>query len=301
MSIAGIGGAGSNALDRIVLDGVNGAELVAFNTDTQSLTGSVASVKIQLGRAATRGLGAGGDPELGHLAAEEAAGDIRQALEGAGMVFLCAGLGGGTGSGAAPLIASIAKEHGAIVIVFATMPFAFEGKRRAAQAHAALIALEAAADAVVCFENDTMGDAVSPKAGIQHAFAAADETVSQSVRAISQLWTRPGLMRIGLDDLRSALRPGAGGAGRCLFGFGEASGDNRAHDALARALKNPLMDKGRMLDDAHNVLVNVGGGSGHDLERSANPHGNPGQTPRRRGRRPSLAPPWTRAWAAASA
>lgn len=260
ITIVGIGGAGSNALDRIVLDGADGAEIVAMNTDAQSLTGSVARMKVQLGRAATRGLGAGGDPDLGQSAAEEAADEIRKAVEGAGMVFICVGLGGGTGSGAAPLVANVAKDQGALVIVFATMPFAFEGKRRAKQAEDALVALEAAADAVICFENDTMGDAVSPKAGIQQAFAAADETVSQSVRAISQLFARPGILHIGLDDLRAALRTTAAGAGRCLFGFGEAGGDNRAYEALSRALKNPLMDRGRMLEDAHNVLVNVTGG-----------------------------------------
>ncbi|MEA3186631.1 MAG: cell division protein FtsZ [Chthoniobacter sp.] len=257
IKIIGLGGAGSNALDRILLDGIDDAELVAMNSDVQSLTSSVANEKVQLGREATRGLGAGGDPEVGFAAAEEAMEEIRAALDGAGLIFLCAGLGGGTGSGAAPLVASLAKEHGALVVVFATMPFSFEGKRRAAQAHEALAALQAYADAVICFENDTMGDAVSPKAGIHQAFAAADETISQSVRAISQLFARPGILRIGFDELRAAL---SGNNARCLFGYGEAEGDNRAHDALALALKNPLMDRGRMLHEAHNLVVNVAGG-----------------------------------------
>ncbi len=262
IKIVGLGGAGSNALDRIVLDGVESADLVAINSDVQSLTSSVANEKVQLGREATRGLGAGGDPEVGLTAAEEAIDEIRSALDGAGMVFLCVGLGGGTGSGAAPLVASIAKEQGALVVVFATMPFTFEGKRRSAQAHDALASLQIAADAVICFENDTMGDAVSPKAGIHQAFAAADETISQSVRAISQLFAHPGILHIGFDDLRAAL---ANNNARCLFGHGEAEGDNRAHDALTRALKNPLMDRGRLLDDAHKILVNVAGGPGMTL------------------------------------
>ena len=264
IKIVGIGGAGSNALDRIVLDGAasaRGAEIVVMNTDVQALTSSVANDKVQLGRIATRGLGAGGDPELGQQAAEECADEIARALDGAGMVFLCVGLGGGTGSGAAPLVASIAKDQGAVVIVFATVPFSFEGKRRARQADEALVTLQTAADAVICFENDTIGDAISPNAGIHQAFAAADETISQSVHALAGLFTRPGILHIGFDDLRAALRTSGGGAGRCLFGYGETEGDNRAYEALTRALKSPLMDRGRMLEEAHNVLVNVSGGA----------------------------------------
>jgi cell division protein FtsZ len=257
IKIIGIGGAGSNTLDRMVLDGIENADLVAMNTDVQSLTGSVAMEKVQLGREATRGLGAGGDPEIGMAAAEESIDEIRKSLEGASMIFICAGLGGGTGSGAAPLVAHLAKEHGALVVVFATMPFAFEGKRRHKQAEEALAALEQVADAVICFDNDKMGEAVSPKAGIHHAFANADVTISQSVRAIGTVFNRPGLIHIGFDDLRAALR---GAGARCLFGFGEAEGDNRANEALNRAFKNPLMDKGRMLGEAHNVLINVAGG-----------------------------------------
>jgi len=257
IKIIGIGGAGSNVLDRIVLDGAGDVDLIAMNTDVQSLTSSVARDKVQLGRNATRGLGAGGDPEIGLAAADEAIDEIRQALEGAGMIFLCAGLGGGTGSGAAALIASLAKEHGALAVVFATLPFAFEGKRRRRQAEEALAALQEAADVVVCFENDKMGDAISPKAGIHQAFASADQTIGQSVKAICNLVRRNGLIHLGFDDLASALR---NNDTRCLFGFGEGEGDNRAHDALAVALKNPLMDRGRMLADASNVLVNIAGG-----------------------------------------
>ena len=260
LKIVGLGGAGSNALDRLLLDGMHDGELIAINTDAQALAGSVVAEKVQLGRTTTRGLGAGGDPEVGYAAAEEGIEEIRRALEGAEMVFLCVGLGGGTGSGAARIVASVAREHNALVVAFATLPFTFEGKRRRAQAEEALAALQRYADVVIHFENDKMGDAVSPLAGIQEAFTAADQTISQSVRAIAGLVQQRGLVHIGFDELATALRGRGEGGVQCLFGYGEADGDNRAHEALARALKNPLMDKGRMLEGAQNILVNVAGG-----------------------------------------
>lgn len=263
IKVIGVGGAGSNALDRIVLDGIDKADLLAANTDVQSLASSVAANKVQLGRTVTRGLGTGGDPELGAEAALEAADEIRTALGDARMIFLCVGLGGGTGSGAAPVIADCARESGALVITFATMPFAFEGKRRTEQARESLARLQEVSDAVICFENNLMGDIVAPKAGIHQAFAASDVTISQSVRAIVSLMQRPGLIRLGFDDLRSALR--AGPQGRCLFGYGESDSDNRANDALTQALKNPLMDRGRLLAEASNILVQVAGGPGMTL------------------------------------
>ncbi|HEV2841332.1 MAG TPA: cell division protein FtsZ [Chthoniobacterales bacterium] len=279
IKVVGVGGAGSNVLDRIVLDGLNKADLIAINTDVQALASSVAAHKVQLGRTVTRGLGAGGDPELGYNAAYESADELRQALTDARMIFVCTGLGGGTGSGAAPAVAQVARESGSLVVVFATLPFAFEGKRRMAQAQEALVKLRENADAVICFENDRMGDMVAPKAGIHQAFAVADVTISQSVRSIVNLIQRPGLIRIGFDDLLSALRSPSG---RCLFGFGESDSDNRAHDALTQALKNPLMDRGRMLADASHVLVQVAGGPAmtlseveilmHELGRHINDH-----------------------------
>ncbi|HEY2712655.1 MAG TPA: cell division protein FtsZ [Chthoniobacterales bacterium] len=262
IKIIGVGGAGSNALDRIVLDGMEHAEMIAVNTDVQSLASSVATQKVQIGRAVTRGLGAGGDPELGYEAAKESADEIREALQGARMVFVCAGLGGGTGSGAAPLVAQLGHESGALVLAFATLPFAFEGKRRSAQAMEALQEFHRVADAVICFENDRMGDIVLPKAGIHQAFAVADTTISQSVRAIVNVVRRPGLIRIGFDELLSALRSQNS---RCLFGFGESDSDNRAHEALALALKNPLMNRGKMLNEARVVLVHIAGGPGMTL------------------------------------
>src|SRR5437763_376165 len=178
------------------------------------------------------------------------------------MIFICTGLGGGTGSGAAPAVAQVARENGSLVLAFVTLPFAFEGKRRLAQAKEALAKLRHNCDAVISFENDCMGGMVAPKAGIHQAFAIADITISQSVRSIVSLIQRPGLIRIGFDDLLSALRSPSG---RCVFGFGESDSDNRAHDALAQALKNPLMDRGRMLAGASHVLVQVSGGPGMTL------------------------------------
>jgi len=262
IKVVGVGSAGSNALDRVLLDGMDKNDLIAINTDVQSLASSVAARKVQLGRTCTRGLGTGGDPELGYQAAIESADEIRQAIAGARMIFICAGLGGGTGSGAAPIVAQLAREAGSLVIAFATLPFSFEGKRRAVQAQDALSRLNEVANAVICFENDRMGDMVAPKAGIHQAFGVADMTISQSVRSIVSLIQRPGLIRIGFDDLFAALRTQNG---RCLFGFGESDSDNRAHDALTEALKNPLMDKGRMLSEATHVLVQVAGGPGMTL------------------------------------
>jgi cell division protein FtsZ len=262
IKIVSVGGAGLNALDRIVLDGLEGAEVLAVNTDVQSLASSVAAHKVQLGRTVTRGLGAGGDPEVGYQAAFESTEEIREALTGGRMIFICTGLGGGTGSGAAPYVAHLAREAGALVLAFATLPFAFEGKRRNAQAREALGRLSEIANAVVCFENDQMGDMVGPHAGIHQAFSKADTTISQSIRSIVNLIQRPGLIRIGFDDLVAALRSRNG---RCLFGFGESDSDNRAHDALAQALKSPLMDRGRTLADAARVLVQVAGGPGMTL------------------------------------
>src|SRR5205814_5162302 len=257
IKMVSVGGAGLNALDRIVLDGLERADVVAINTDVHSLTSSVATRKVRLGRSVSRGLGAGGDPAVGYQAALESADEIREALADASVIFICAGLGGGTGSGATPYIAQAAREAGALVIAFATLPFGFEGKRRNVQAREALVRLSEFAHAVVCFENDRMGDLSPPQAGIHQAFAMADITISQSVRSIVNLIQQPGLIRIGFDDLLVALRTRSS---RCLFGYGESDSDNRAHDVLTQALKNPLMDRGRMLADATHVLVQVAGG-----------------------------------------
>ena len=259
IKVIGVGGAGSNALDRLILEGSVNVDLVACNTDVQALAGSVALEKIQMGRHITRGLGAGGDPELGFSAAEEAVDEIRAALAGVPLVIVCTGLGGGTGSGAAPLIVRTAREQNSLVLVCATLPFSFEGRRRSQQAQEALRSIQQYADAVMCFENDRMGELILPEAGIHEAFAGADQIISQSVRAIIDLVNRRGLIHLGFDDLLSALRSADS---RCLFGYGESSGGRgRGREALAQALRNPLMDRGSLLGQAVNVLVNIVGGN----------------------------------------
>ena len=257
IKVIGVGGAGSNALDRLVMEGSVNVDLVACNTDVQALAGSVATQKIQLGRQVTRGLGAGGDPELGFSAAEEAVEELRAAVEGVPLVIVCTGLGGGTGSGAAPMIVKMAREQNSLVLVCATLPFSFEGRRRGQQAQEALRAIQQYADAVMCFENDRMGELILPEAGIHEAFAGADQIIGQSVRAVVDLVNRRGLIHLGFDDLLSALRSHDS---RCLFGYGEASGSTRGRDALAQALRNPLMDRGSLLGQAASVLVNIVGG-----------------------------------------
>ncbi|MHB1080839.1 MAG: cell division protein FtsZ [Prosthecobacter sp.] len=255
--IVGIGGAGSNVVDRITLDRIVDATLVCAHTDVRVLGHSMAPVKIQLGAELMKGIGAGGDPDLGREAALFSREQIRQAIENHDIIFISAGLGGGTGSGAAPVIAEIAKNTGALVLVVATMPFSFEGRRRLAQAEEALELLQKRADALVLFENNRMGELILPKDGIQKAFNQADQLIAQSLRAISTITITPGLVKLGLDDLTSAL---ANANGRCLFGFGEARGQNRGAEALKKALKSPLIDSGRLLHQTKNLLVHVAGG-----------------------------------------
>jgi cell division protein FtsZ len=258
IKVVGVGGAGCNVLDRVMLDGIEAAELVAINTDVQSLTASVAAHKVQIGRNLTRGLGSGGDPELGYAAAEEATDEIRSVLQGGNIIFICAGLGGGTGSGAAPIVAQLAKEDHSLVLAFAALPFSFEGRRRCAQADESLRRLRAVADAVICFQNDRMAEITLPRMGVHEAFAAADLTISQSIRSVASILQRPGLLRIGFDDVCTVLRSGDA---RALFGYGDAEGENRAHEALARALKNPLMNRGELLEEAFHAIVHIRGGT----------------------------------------
>ena len=255
--VLGVGGAGTNVLDRIALEGSEDAELMVLNTDGRSLSTSVSGDRIQLGKNLLKGMGAGGDPELGQQSALEAVDEIRHAVRGQDMVFVCVGLGGGTGSGAGPEVCRIAREEGVFLVVFATMPFSFEGRRRTLQANEALEKISKYANAVVTFENDRMGELVLAKEGVQQAFAAADRLISQSIRATMNIVLQPGLIRIGMDDLLAALR---NRDSRCLFGHGQAKGENRALDALDVALKSPLLEKGDSLKRAKNVLVHVSGG-----------------------------------------
>jgi cell division protein FtsZ len=257
VKIIGLGGAGANMLERIALDGMEGAELLALNTDIRTLGACLAKEKIQLGVNLTKGLGTGGDPELGHQAVLEAEDSIRDAIRGSRIVFLCTGLGGGTGSGASPIVTRIAREEGAFVVVFATMPFAFEGRRRREQAETALNELAVLSNALVTFDNNRMGELVLAKQGIHEAFIAADHMICESIKAVIRLVIRPGLINVGLDDLMSALRTTRS---RCLFGSGMASGKDRASKALRNALASPLLDQGSLLKEAQTVLVHLCGG-----------------------------------------
>lgn len=256
--IVGIGGAGANMIDRVALDGMEDAQQLALNTDTRTLSSTVAKNKIQMGTKLTRGLGCGGDPDLGLQAAMEVETEIRDALRGHKMVFVCVGLGGGTGSGAAPLVTRIARELGAFVVVFATMPFSFEGRRRREQSETSLNELSVLANALVTFDNGRMGELVLAAQGIHEAFSAADRMISESIRAVTRLVIRPGLINVGLDDLMSSLRATRS---RCLFGSGIARGENRSKAALKSALNSPLLDKGRLLKNTQTALVHVCGGS----------------------------------------
>ncbi|MDA7863455.1 cell division FtsZ family protein [Akkermansiaceae bacterium] len=257
VKIVGLGGAGANMLDRVALDGIEGAELLALNTDIRTLASSVAGEKIQLGVNLTKGLGSGGDPELGENSILEAEAAVRDALRDRKIVFICVGLGGGTGSGAAPIVVRLAREAGAFVVVFATMPFGFEGRRRREQAEESLNQLAVLANALVTFDNGRMGELVLPKDGVHEAFSAADRMISDSITAVARLVLRPGLINVGLDELMSALKTTRS---RCLFGSGLARGENRAQGALKSALNSPLLDRGSLLEDATTVLVHVCGG-----------------------------------------
>lgn len=257
IKIIGLGGAGANMLERLSLDHLDGAELLAINTDARTLVASTLGQKIQIGANLTKGLGAGGDPELGYQAILESEREIRDSIRGTRILFLCVGLGGGTGSGAAPIIAKIAKEEGALVVIFATMPFSFEGRRRIEQAETALNQLSALSNALVIFDNNRMGELTLAEDGIHAAFAAGDKMISESIKAVIRLVIRPGLINVGLDDLMSSLRCTRS---RCLFGSGVAEGEDRGSKALANALNSPLLDRGALLKQASDVLVHVSGG-----------------------------------------
>lgn len=257
VKVIGVGGAGANVLDRMALEGSDEAKLLTLNTDVRALTTSVSADKVQLGTTLLKGMGTGGDPSLGKQAALEAVDEIREAVRGHQIVFVCVGLGGGTGSGAAPEVCRIVKEEGVFLVVFATMPFSFEGQRRMDQAKDALETISRYSNAVITFDNDRMGELIVPKDGVTQAFAAADKIISQSIRATMNVVFRPGIIRIGMDDLLSALNSTDS---RCLFGYGMAKGENRPQEALEQALKCPLLDRGKLLNEAKSVLVQVAGG-----------------------------------------
>jgi len=256
LRIVGIGNAGVHLADRLVMSGAAGADVVVMNTDGQSLTSSIASQKLTLGPKVTRGLGAGGDPEVGYQAAQESLSEIRDAVKDVDLIFLCAGLGGGTASGIAPVVAEMARESGATVFSLVTTPFSFEGRRRNAQASEALTALANQSHAVLHFENDRMAELTGPRAGIEETFAVADETLISCVTSLAAILQGGVPMPVGLADLLCAL---GGGSARALFGHGAATGDNRAHEALEAALRGPLLDRGRLLNESHAIVAHLSG------------------------------------------
>ena len=257
IKVIGVGGAGGHAVDQIFREGIAGVELMVANTDARALSASLTSQKIGIGRALTRGLGAGGDPELGAAAARESASEITEKLAGASLVILVTGLGGGTSSGAAPVIAEIARDLGAHVAVVATLPFAFEGRRRRDQAVDGVKALRAAADLVVCFENERMSSIAEASSGVLDAFATVDALLAQAVRSLSALVRRRNVLSGGIAEISAAV---GGPSATALFGFGIAEGENRGSGALARALESPLLDRGKRLKEADSLWVHVAGG-----------------------------------------
>jgi cell division protein FtsZ len=256
LRLLGIGNAGVNIADRIAVRASLPLETVALNSDQQSLNASVASRKTALGPMTTHGLGAGGDPEMALEAARESMSELRQSVEGADVVFLCAGLGGGTGSATTPQLAELARANGSLVIAVVTTPFQFEGRRRSQQAQEAMQGIARHADAIVHFENDRMAEITAPRTEAEETFAACDNILFQSVASLTRLISCPGPMAVAVPDLLGVLRSGGGAF---LFGSGEADGGNRAHEALEQALRSPLLDRGRLLHDAKKVLVHLSG------------------------------------------
>ena len=257
IKVIGVGGAGGHAVDQISREGIAGVELMVANTDARALSASLTAQKVGIGRALTRGLGAGGDPELGAAAARESALEIAEKLAGASLVIVVTGLGGGTSSGASPVIAQIARDLGAHVAVVATLPFSFEGRRRKDQAVEGVKSLRSSADLVVCFENERMSSIAGASAGVLDAFATVDALLAQAVRSLSALVRRRNVLSGGIAEISAAV---GGSSATALFGFGLAEGENRGSGALARALESPLMDQGKRLKEATSLWVHVAGG-----------------------------------------
>lgn len=254
IKVVGVGGAGGAAINRMVESGVEGVEFIAINTDAQALHHSKAGTKIHIGHDTTRGLGAGADPVIGQKAAEESMDDIRKALEGADMVFITIGAGGGTGSGAGHIVAKIAKEQNALVVGFATRPFAFEGDKRTKNAEVAIENLSKSVDTLITIPNDRLLQTIDRSTPILEAFKVADDVLRQGVQGISDLITVHGLINLDFADVKAVMSD----AGSALMGIGRASGDNRAVEAAQQAVESPLLEVS--IDGARGVLFNVIGG-----------------------------------------
>jgi cell division protein FtsZ len=255
IKVVGVGGGGNNAVNRMIESGIEGIEFIAINTDAQALFTSKAQTRINIGRATTRGLGAGANPDVGKKAAEESSEEIKQALAGADMVFITCGLGGGTGTGAAPVIAEIAKSLGALVVGVVTKPFAFEGHRRTKQAFEGFENLKAKVDTLITIPNDKILSIIDKKTPLLEAFHVADEILKQGVQGVSDLITHPGLINVDFADVRSVMES----AGSALMGIGYGSGENRAIEAARSAIESPLLELS--INGAKGLLLNISGGT----------------------------------------
>ncbi|HKQ97458.1 MAG TPA: cell division protein FtsZ, partial [Candidatus Polarisedimenticolia bacterium] len=264
IKVIGVGGGGSNAVNRMITSNLQGVEFMVANTDIQALKTSKAPLKIQIGAKMTKGLGAGSNPDVGRQAALEDSEKIIEALQGADMVFITSGLGGGTGTGAVPIIASLASELGALVVGVVTKPFAFEGKKRHDQAEEGLKELHNSVDTVICIPNEKLLNSVDKQMPLGAAFLFADDVLRQAVQGISDLITIPGEINLDFADVRTIMS----GMGMALMGTGIASGPNRAMEAAQRAISSPLLEDAT-IDGARGILINITGGTDMTLHEVA--------------------------------
>ncbi|WP_433605048.1 cell division protein FtsZ [Prescottella agglutinans] len=255
IKVVGIGGGGVNAVNRMIEQGLKGVEFIAVNTDAQALLMSDADVKLDVGRELTRGLGAGADPEVGRKAAEDHKDEIEEVLKGADMVFVTAGEGGGTGTGGAPVVASIARKLGALTIGVVTRPFSFEGKRRGTQAESGIAALRESCDTLIVIPNDRLLQLGDAAVSLMDAFRSADEVLLNGVQGITDLITTPGLINVDFADVKSVMS----GAGSALMGIGSARGEGRSIKAAETAINSPLLEAS--MEGARGVLLSIAGGS----------------------------------------
>ncbi len=255
IKVIGVGGGGNNAVNRMIAAGLNGVEFISVNTDAQALMHSQAPYRIQIGEKLTKGLGAGANPEIGEKAAQESREEIIKALRGADMVFVTAGMGGGTGTGAAPIVAECAKEVGALTVGVVTKPFSFEGRRRQGQAEAGAIKLKEKVDTLITIPNDRLLQVADKRTSMMDAFRIADDVLRQGVQGISDLIAVPGLINLDFADVKTIMTD----TGSALMGIGYGSGDNRAVTAAEAAIKSPLLETS--IEGARGVLLNITGGA----------------------------------------
>lgn len=255
IKVVGVGGGGNNAVNRMISTGLKGVEFIAINTDAQALTVSLCNYKVQIGTKLTKGLGAGGNPEIGQKAAEESRDELIQGLQGADMVFVTAGMGGGTGTGAAPVVAEIARELGALTVGVVTRPFTFEGRKRFNQANQGVENLRSRVDTLITIPNDKLLQVIDKNTSIVEAFRIADDVLRQGVQGISDLIAVPGLINLDFADVKTIMKE----TGSALMGIGMATGDNRAAEAARMAISSPLLETS--VEGARGVLLNITGGS----------------------------------------